>query len=451
MKTDTLSTSDIDNMMKDIPQYRGCFPKDYLNNLKPNTHEYLVLNTDNLGGPGIHWVAVCNKPDSDMIEFFDSYGAPIPETILNYMKKSGKQVVGTNNEIQGLNSKACGAYAVNYLKRRYNNESIYDILYSFSFNNLSFNDEILKNQLKQKKNMEDNYFDENDIVYDQRGNAIPIGAIIGAIPGVINIGKQIIEFIKKAIDKAKEKRRLKREQAGKGYDGGMEMDGEGISKLVFKMLKRFKPSPDEVMLVLRWIVKQQIPENIKTQMIGLINQVGGEGVYGDGWNYKQYQKDTKGQPINYQKIGPVNPGAKPTKVNLDWKNEKGNPSSKYYTEGVDFRNPLMVQKGRKAAEFMKKSKALGVKHQDALYNWGNREKDVEAYNNVQNVQNAQWPFPKAKRAPSQYNIFVKDYFAYQNSLGQKGDMKSAAAAWQQAKLGASGAGYDGAGYDDDYE
>jgi len=67
-------------------------------------------------GVSSHWVCIVNKPDSKYIEYFDSFGVPPPDSFLEYMRRSNKQPVGTTNEIQNINSDACGWYCVNYEK-----------------------------------------------------------------------------------------------------------------------------------------------------------------------------------------------------------------------------------------------------------------------------------------------------------------------------------------------
>jgi hypothetical protein len=151
-KLGSTDNEQLDELMEGVPHYRGCYPKDFCNGKTPWPEEYLILNLENSGHGGSHWTAVCNKPDSPYIEYFDSFGLPIPQTILNYMRRSKKRVVGSNNEIQSLKSDACGYYAVNYLKQRAAGRSIYDILYQFHKAGALANDKILIKDLQQQKN-----------------------------------------------------------------------------------------------------------------------------------------------------------------------------------------------------------------------------------------------------------------------------------------------------------
>ena len=148
-KLTTSKSDELDEEMRDVPNYRGAVPKDWCNGKTPWPEEYIILNLENSGQPGSHWVAVCYKPDSKFIEYFDSFGLPIPDTILRYMKRSKKQPVGTTNEIQSMSSNAWGWYAANYLKQRALGVSPCDILYQFKANGEKSNDAILGKDLKK--------------------------------------------------------------------------------------------------------------------------------------------------------------------------------------------------------------------------------------------------------------------------------------------------------------
>ena len=168
MPLSTTSDEDLDHLMKDIPHYRGAHSQDWCKGKSPNQEEYVILNLDSEDGPGNHWICICNLPDSPLIEYFDSYGLPIPEQVLRYMKKSKKQVVSTTNEIQSLDSKACGYYCVFYLKERERRTPTYDILYQFSPTAKDHNDKLLENLLEHNKMIPVE-------VYDLRGHKLSEG------------------------------------------------------------------------------------------------------------------------------------------------------------------------------------------------------------------------------------------------------------------------------------
>lgn len=149
------SNLQLDELMASVPHYLGAHAKDWLNGKVPPAELYIILNLENSNLDGSHWVAICNRPDTPFIEFFDSFGLPCPDTMLNYMSKSGKRIAGTTNEIQNINSQACGYYCVDYLIRRSKGESIYDIIYSYKPNGRLSNDKILlKHLMSDGKNIQ---------------------------------------------------------------------------------------------------------------------------------------------------------------------------------------------------------------------------------------------------------------------------------------------------------
>lgn len=110
-------------------QFLGVYSRDNLpNQCKPNTS--LILNLDNENGPGTHWVCIYNG-SPDAIEYFDSYGFPPPEEVINYMKKCNKDIAYSTSQLQSLNSVMCGYYCMYYINERANGKSMYDIIYDF--------------------------------------------------------------------------------------------------------------------------------------------------------------------------------------------------------------------------------------------------------------------------------------------------------------------------------
>ena len=75
-----------------------------------------------------------------MIEYFDSYGLPPINLILNNFN-----YVYNSNQYQSYKSKACGYYCIYYIYKRYHGESYYDIIKKFSLTNLYKNQEIIIN------------------------------------------------------------------------------------------------------------------------------------------------------------------------------------------------------------------------------------------------------------------------------------------------------------------
>jgi hypothetical protein len=114
--------------MKSVQNYSGTFAKDNLppKMLKSNS---AIINFDNTGYPGTHWVAVFNDPNSEYVDYFDSFGLPPPNEIENYLQTSSKPILYNTKQVQSLSSSECGKLCINFIKRRSEGISAYDIIH----------------------------------------------------------------------------------------------------------------------------------------------------------------------------------------------------------------------------------------------------------------------------------------------------------------------------------
>ncbi len=87
---------------------------------------------DFLGGNGTHWVCIVNQPDSDNVEYFDSFGVRPSDVVVEYMKTSKKEGVYSDSHIQDVDSIMCGYYACYFIIERSKGRSMFDILLDFS-------------------------------------------------------------------------------------------------------------------------------------------------------------------------------------------------------------------------------------------------------------------------------------------------------------------------------
>ena len=98
----------------------------------------LIFNTDPCKKEGRHWVALYVKDKH--AEYFDSFGSPpVNEELYDYVTKSDYSLAFNTRVIQHPLSTRCGEYAIYFLKLRFKNQSISEIVSKFS-RNLSFND-----------------------------------------------------------------------------------------------------------------------------------------------------------------------------------------------------------------------------------------------------------------------------------------------------------------------
>src|SRR6266481_3355530 len=107
-----------------LNNFDGVFPADMLR--KPKKYpSCFIANTDDSTRTGEHWVAF-NFPDSETMEYFDSYGyTPYIYPLFNlYIVNIVKPVCVKFNEksVQSKTSKMCGLHCLFFLIKRCENE-----------------------------------------------------------------------------------------------------------------------------------------------------------------------------------------------------------------------------------------------------------------------------------------------------------------------------------------
>ena len=137
-------SSDLREMMKDIPNFVGVFAHDQLPNKKLNQHSSFIINLDDSGGTGTHWVAVYGK------HYFDSFGVPPSTRIMNCMRsvfnlKRG-QIKYLSHQIQDYDSNRCGYYCIHFIKEMSKHDrSFADIIIDdFEIDDMASNERRLK-------------------------------------------------------------------------------------------------------------------------------------------------------------------------------------------------------------------------------------------------------------------------------------------------------------------
>ena len=98
-----------------IKHFRGVYSRDTL----PKTmrkNECGIVNLDSQIGPGTHWV--CYRNIDQYCEYFDSFGLPMPEDVLAYMRTDGEQIIYSGDEIQERDSVLCGYWCLYYIRER---------------------------------------------------------------------------------------------------------------------------------------------------------------------------------------------------------------------------------------------------------------------------------------------------------------------------------------------
>jgi hypothetical protein len=127
-----LSNYEVDQYLKKFKGFRETVAKDqYMGTIKDR--ELGVINMDDSGGPGTHFVCYFNSPDDEHVYYYDSYGAVPPENIEEYLKSSGKSIAYNTTQHQPINSSLCGYYCIKVLKELSQGKEFVDVLDNFSY------------------------------------------------------------------------------------------------------------------------------------------------------------------------------------------------------------------------------------------------------------------------------------------------------------------------------
>ena len=108
-------------------------------------HSPCIINLDDFGSLGTHWVCCWPAKDKGTYEYFDSFGFPPPLEWEQEMSIHGMTHFFRNdNQIQWEQSVRCGYYCVLFLNERNKGTNFVNILKMFS-NDLLQNEQIVKN------------------------------------------------------------------------------------------------------------------------------------------------------------------------------------------------------------------------------------------------------------------------------------------------------------------
>lgn len=120
--------SQINQLMRNEPNYKGVYASDQIQNvpINKNAPTSFIMNTDKEKGDGKHWQSVYMDPyNLKSIDFYDSFGRPPTTDFLKRMKGVVRKMnvpyllsVKHNELIHQGGSQLCGYHAVNYLKQR---------------------------------------------------------------------------------------------------------------------------------------------------------------------------------------------------------------------------------------------------------------------------------------------------------------------------------------------
>jgi hypothetical protein len=115
-----LSNHDIDELVTKmgISNFKGCFYKDKLSKIQPNSSYIINLNNElnehNNRNTGSHWTCLITN-DMKQAIYFDSYGEREPNEIRNLLKSKQYSIAHTSKNIQSLMSNLCGFFCLSFI------------------------------------------------------------------------------------------------------------------------------------------------------------------------------------------------------------------------------------------------------------------------------------------------------------------------------------------------
>ena len=105
-----------------------------------------IVNLDDSEGVGTHWISMIKMKNNKYL-YFDSFGAPPPQTILDTLKIDPNKLQYNDQQIQDIKSQTCGYFAIlfayYYSREKTPNKTIIAFLTNFTTDEKQ-NDKVLR-------------------------------------------------------------------------------------------------------------------------------------------------------------------------------------------------------------------------------------------------------------------------------------------------------------------
>ena len=110
----------------------------------PHNHKMalFIFNLEPSYMSGSHWVATYVK--NGKINYFDSFGLPPFQEIVNHAKKKNLTLIHQNNQIQALNTTTCGYFCLYFLNEMNKGSSYFDLLQVFDVHDTTKNERLIE-------------------------------------------------------------------------------------------------------------------------------------------------------------------------------------------------------------------------------------------------------------------------------------------------------------------
>ena len=120
--------------------------KDVLSRDEPVPHNHqqalFIYNLEPAYMSGSHWVATFVK--GNVINYFDSFGMPPFQEIVDHAIRKKMTLVHQNNQIENMFTTTCGYFCLHFLDRQNKGSSYYDLLKVFDIHDTIKNEKFIE-------------------------------------------------------------------------------------------------------------------------------------------------------------------------------------------------------------------------------------------------------------------------------------------------------------------
>jgi hypothetical protein len=157
---DGMFDTQIDEIMKKYPGFKGTIASDEIKTLKPESKIGVVMNLDKKNQPGSHWVSFYISTDDidKSIEYYDPLGLPPTaewkreiKKLINKIKPNDTLLKLKVNQVQhqDFTTNTCGLHALDFLRKRFSGQS-FKMATGYKENGKKNQSERYENEIKKK-------------------------------------------------------------------------------------------------------------------------------------------------------------------------------------------------------------------------------------------------------------------------------------------------------------
>ena len=114
----------------------------------PHNHRQtlFIYNLEPAYMSGSHWVATYVK--DNVINYFDSFGMPPFQEIVNHAKRKNMTLLHQNNQIQNIKTSTCGYFCLYFLNEMNKGNSYYNLLEVFDIHDTMKNERFIEHYFR---------------------------------------------------------------------------------------------------------------------------------------------------------------------------------------------------------------------------------------------------------------------------------------------------------------